>query len=87
MDTTAELSTLGLEHLRELTEDGGPLAARWCARCDRHYRFCVCDEPAWRLRANGELGPLPGEAGGPRSLEEETTDRREAWPDWNGPRG
>lgn len=82
-----DLRDLPLERMRELTGSGGPIAARWCARCDRHYRFCVCDEPAWRLRARGVLGPLPGEASGPMSLQEEVTGERERWPDWNGPHG
>lgn len=34
----------------------GPLAARWCRSCDRHFARCQCDSPDhdW-VRANGEL--------------------------------
>ena len=79
------LDECSLETLRELTDEGGPIAARWCARCDRHYRFCTCDEPAWRMRTGGRLGPLPGEAGGPHTLQEKITGTSQQWPDWNGP--
>lgn len=54
--------------LRKLCGPGGPLACRWCARCDRHYAHCTCSEPVWKLRTDGELGPLPGEPGGPVTL-------------------
>lgn len=54
--------------LRELSGPEGVLACRWCAKCDHHYRFCKCPEPKWMLRAEGKLGPLPGEAGGPVTL-------------------
>ena len=59
-----------LEQLRELTAASGPLAARWCAVCDKHYRFCKCVEPDWKLRNEGQLGPLPGEPGGPETMTE-----------------
>ncbi len=48
--------------------DGADVAARWCAKCDRHYARCGCTEPDWKLRADGKLGPLPGEPGGPTTL-------------------
>ena len=70
--------------MRKLSGLGEPLACRWCARCDSHYRFCGCDEPAWRLRSDGKLGPLPGELGGPHSLNEEITGKSAQWPNWNG---
>lgn len=63
-----DLSEATLEELRDLTGPEGPLAARWCARCDRHYRFCDCGTPSWKLRADGKLGPLPREPGGPMTL-------------------
>jgi hypothetical protein len=57
------------ETMRELCGQGGPLAARWCAKCDSHYDYCKCTEPDWKLRSNGKLGPLPGQSGGPETLE------------------
>lgn len=59
-----------LEEMRDLTGPKGPLAARWCGNCDKHYRFCGCAQPKWQLRSDGKLGPMPGERGGPRTLEE-----------------
>ena len=56
------------ERMRGPTGVGGHVAARWCATCDNHYAECKCSEPEWRLRANGELGPLPGTPGGPETL-------------------
>ncbi len=53
------------EHMRKLSGPGGPLAARWCARCDSHYEYCKCKEPDWKLRNEGKLGPMPGEQDGP----------------------
>lgn len=78
------LDDLDLETLRGLTGDGGPLCARWCARCDEHYRFCNCTEPYWMLRWNGKLVPLPGQKGSPKSLTEHM-GMKDNWPDWNGP--
>jgi hypothetical protein len=62
-----DLSELSNEELRRLTDVDGPIGARWCARCDKHYRFCRCDEPRWVLRVEGHLEPLPG-AEGARSI-------------------
>lgn len=69
------LSECSLNKLRELTGPTGPIAARWCAACDKHYRFCHCTVPAWKLRTNGVLGPMPGEPGGPETLAD-MMDRR-----------
>lgn len=83
---TKSLSEVDEATLRELTDEGGPLTARWCARCDHHYRFCKCSEPYWKLRWEGKLVPLPGEQGGPTAMSERITGDRENWPDWNGPK-
>jgi hypothetical protein len=62
------LSEVSHASLRELCGPTGPLACRWCKRCDSHYRFCKCTSPEWMLRAAGQLGPMPNEPGGPRTL-------------------
>ncbi len=64
----ADLSDASNAQMRKFTDKGGPLAAKWCATCDNHYRFCPCATPVWRLRNEGELGPMPGEPNGPRTL-------------------
>lgn len=48
------------EKMRKLTDEGGPIAARWCARCDNHYSRCFCVDPIWKLRVDGKLRPLEG---------------------------
>jgi len=47
------------DEMRALCDAGGPLACRWCERCDQHYRFCECATPIWRLRRDGQLEPMP----------------------------
>lgn len=56
------------EEFRHFTDKGGPLCAKWCAKCDCHYEYCECEMPEWRIRNEGELGPMPGAPGGPRTL-------------------
>lgn len=65
------LETADEPSLRRLSDKGGPLACRWCATCDHHYRFCQCDKPVWKCRAHGVLHPMPGEPGGPTTLQDE----------------
>lgn len=55
------------DRMRKIT-DGKYVAAKWCATCDHHYARCFCVEPDWKLRADGKLGPMPGEPGGPTTL-------------------
>lgn len=65
-----DLSECDEPTLRQLTDKGGPICARWCRRCDHHYRFCSCEDPAWAVRVNGTFTPMPGEPGGPKTLEQ-----------------
>lgn len=65
---TRPLGEADLETMRDLTGPDGPIAARWCRTCDKHYRFCTCEKPDWCTRADGKLSPLPGEPGGPQRL-------------------
>lgn len=41
------------ERMRGLTDKGGPLAAKWCMICDKHYARCRCDEPLYGIRVDG----------------------------------
>lgn len=77
-DKALERCTCGgiTERMRRLSDTGGPVAARWCAKCDHHYAECDCKEPDWKLRMNGQLGPLPGEPGGPETLEDVMKKKR-----------
>lgn len=47
------------KRMRRVTDPGGHVAARWCARCDHHYARCRCEAPVWRLRADGQLVDHP----------------------------
>jgi len=47
------------ERMRELSDEGGFMAARWCAKCDNHYARCYCAEPEWMVRMDGKLQPFP----------------------------
>ena len=58
------------EEFRELTDAGGAICAKWCADCDKHYAWCSCLDPTWKIRNEGKLGPMVGEPGGPTSLME-----------------
>jgi len=69
MPYNADGSRPDQEAMRKLSGKGGPIAARWCANCDSHYEYCECAEPDWKLRNEGELGPLPGQAGGPDTMQ------------------
>lgn len=76
MEDLRLLSEAPEEDLRAMSDDGGPLAPRWCAKCDHHYRFCRCEEPVWKIRWDGKLVPMLGEPGAPHTLLDEM-ERRE----------
>jgi len=42
------------DRLRELTGASGPLLARWCLACDKHYARCRCTEPLFGVRTGGK---------------------------------
>ena len=43
------------ERLKELTGKKGPLIAKWCLNCDKHYARCRCTEPLWGVREDGKV--------------------------------
>lgn len=77
-DKAFELCACGgiTERMRRLTGPGGHVASRWCCKCDKHYADCKCASPEWRMRCEGKLGPLPGEPGGPETLEDVMKKKR-----------
>lgn len=45
------------QRMKELTDEGGPLIAKWCLSCDKHYARCRCSEPLLGVRHNGKTMP------------------------------
>jgi len=65
---TKSLNQMTEADAQKLSGPGGPLAMGWCRGCDKSHHHCRCATPQWCTRADGKLGPLPGQPGGPIRL-------------------